>query len=1183
MKYVIVSILVAIFLNACKNKTQERPLFEAVSSSKTNIHFANTITTNDSLNALSFDYIYNGGGVAIGDINNDSLPDIYFTGNQVSGKLYLNKGNFEFEDITVQAGVGTNRWATGVSMVDINADGFLDLYICVAGKDTSRSSNLLFINNGNQTFSEKAREYGLADTGYSTHAAFLDYDKDTDLDMYLLTNGYESYARNNARPKLLKGESITTDRLYRNNGNNTFTNVSKEAGILVEGYGLGVAVSDINQDGWPDIYVANDFITNDILWINNGDGTFTDKAAQSLKHQSHNGMGTDVADFNNDGLVDIVVLDMLPEDNLRQKSMFPSVKYDRFAMNLQYGYIPQYVRNTLQLNNGNGTFSEIGQLAGIHNTDWSWSALFADYDNDGYKDLFITNGYRKDVTDLDFVTYSRENAMFGTDEIIRQKNVKELEKLKGAHVHNYIYKNKGDLTFSDQSTQWGMAEPSYSNGAAYADLDKDGDLDLVINNIDSEASIYRNNTNIYLKNNYLQILLQGDTPNKAGLGTKIRLFYNGQQQYQECYPYRGYKSTVYTPIHFGLGNQTNVDSIEIQWPDGKYQLLKNIKSNQQLLVAHINAKQPQVPSEKKQLLAPLFTDVSQNIGIDFKHQESGFVDFKVQPLLPHKFSQNGPGIAVGDADGNGLDDFYVGGAARQSGMLFYQKSQGKFEGKPIGTKEEEDMGSLFFDADNDSDLDLYVVSGGSEFGTTSPYYQDRLYKNDGKGNYSIDSTALPSITASGSCVTAADYDKDGDLDLFVGGRIVPARYPLPAQSYILQNTNGKFNDVTAEVGKEIQRVGLVTTALWTDFDNDSQIDLLVAGEWMPVRFFKNVNGKFIAWNADEGKIDSPSKDYTGESKTPITHSYGWWNSLAAGDFDNDGDIDYIAGNLGLNSKYKTSPTEPVCVYAKDYDKNGSFDPVLCYYIMGKNYPTHSRDAMIEQMNGMRGRFTRYEAYGKATFDQVFTKDELADAYVVRSENFESSYLENAGNGKFNIKSLPIQAQFAPIFGMIVTDIDKDSNLDVLMAGNSYATEVQTGWYDASIGVYLKGDGKGNFTSQPVTETGFYISKDAKSMVHLPASDGSSLVLISCNNDSLKAFTTAVPKSQQLSIKLSSSELYGEITSKGGPKRKEEFYFGSSYLSQSSRMWQVPTDAQVIIYDSQGKSRRFGVTPSVSMK
>ncbi|MDO1446114.1 VCBS repeat-containing protein [Rhodocytophaga aerolata] len=1183
MKYVVVSLLVAIILPACKDKPQENTLFESISSSKTNIHFANTITTNDSLNALSFDYIYNGGGVAIGDINNDSLPDIYFTGNQVSGKLYLNKGNFEFEDITSQAGVTTDRWATGVSMIDINADGFLDIYICVAGRDTSRSSNLLFINNGNQTFSEKAREFGLADTGYSTHAAFLDYDKDGDLDMYLLTNGYESYARNNARPKMLKGESITTDRLYRNNGNNTFTNVSKEAGILVEGYGLGVAVSDINQDGWPDIYVANDFITNDILWINNGNGTFTDKAAQALKHQSHNGMGTDVADFNNDGLVDIVVLDMLPEDNLRQKSMFPSVKYDRFAMNLQYGYLPQYVRNTLQLNNGNGTFSEIGQLAGIHNTDWSWSALFADYDNDGYKDLFVTNGYRKDVTDLDFVTYSRENAMFGTDEVIRQKNVKELEKLKGAHVHNYIFQNKGDLTFSDQSTQWGMAEPTYSNGAAYADLDKDGDLDLVINNIDSEASVYRNNTDLYLKNNYLQILLQGDAPNKAGLGTKIRLFHKGQQQYQECYPYRGYKSTVYTPIHFGLGNQTNVDSIEIQWPDGKYQLLKNIKANQQLVVAYTEAKQLPAPFEKKQSQATLFTDVSQHIGIDFKHKESGFVDFKVQPLLPHKFSQNGPGIAVGDADGNGLDDFYVGGAARQSGMLFYQTSKGKFEGKPMSMKEEEDMGSLFFDADNDGDLDLYVVSGGSEFGTTSPNYQDRLYKNDGKGNYSIDSTALPNITASGSCVTAADYDKDGDLDLFVGGRIVPARYPLAAQSYILQNTNGKFRDVTAEVGKEIQSVGLVTTALWTDFDNDSQTDLLVAGEWMPVRFFKNINGKFIAWNADEGKIDSSSNDYTAQSKTPITHSYGWWNSLAAGDFDNDGDIDYIAGNLGLNSKYKASPTEPVCVYAKDYDKNGSFDPVFCYYIMGKNYPTHPRDAMIEQMNGIRGRFTRYEAYGKATFDQVFTKDELADAYVVRSENFASSYLENAGNGKFNIKSLPVQAQFAPVFGMVVDDIDKDGNLDVLMAGNSYATEVQTGWYDASIGVYLKGDGKGNFTLQPVTKTGFNISKDAKSMVHLPTSDGSSLVLISCNNDSLKAFTSAIPNQQQLSIKLSPSEVYGEITYKGGRTRKEEFYFGSSYLSQSSRIWQVPADAQVTIYDVYGKSRRFGGTPSVSMK
>jgi hypothetical protein len=655
MKKILAFVLLATFLYSCKEHNQEAALFESLPSSTTHIDFANTITTSDTLNAILFDYVYNGGGVAVGDINNDSLPDIYFTGNQVSGKLYLNKGNFVFEDITQKANVITSQWTTGVSMVDINADGFLDIYICAAGKDTSTSSNLLYINNGDNTFVEKASEYGLADVGYSTQAAFLDYDKDGDLDMYLLTNAYETFNRNTTKPKQLKGESKSTDRLYRNNGNNTFSNVSAEAGILIEGYGLGVAVSDINLDGWPDIYVANDFITNDILWINNGDGTFSDQAAQATRHQSHNGMGTDVADFNNDGLVDIVVLDMLPEDNLRQKTMFPAINYDRFEMTLQYGYIPQYVRNTLQLNNGNGTFSEIGQLAGIHNTDWSWSSLFADYDNDGLKDLLITNGYRKDVTHLDFITYNRENSMFGTDETNRKANAKKLEELQGAKVHNYIFQNKGDLTFTDKSLQWGMDEPTYSNGAAYADLDNDGDLDLVINNIDQKASLYRNNAEKHLKNNYLQIVLQGDSLNKGGIGTKISLFSNGQLQYQENSPYRGYKSTVDTPLHFGLGKQSRIDSLKVVWPDGKYQLLENLQANRRITISYLDAGP--MPDKRKNTEVPLLTQVGPKNGIAYKHQESGYVDFKVQPLIPHKFSQNGPGIAVGDVDANGLDDF----------------------------------------------------------------------------------------------------------------------------------------------------------------------------------------------------------------------------------------------------------------------------------------------------------------------------------------------------------------------------------------------------------------------------------------------------------------------------------------------------------------------------------------------
>ncbi|QHT69860.1 VCBS repeat-containing protein [Rhodocytophaga rosea] len=1154
MKIAYTLVVSLLLLAACRPNNDSR-LFELVPASETGITFANTITTSDSMNALNFDYIYNGGGVAVGDVNNDSLPDIYFTGNMVSGKLYLNKGNFQFEDITEKAGVSTTKWTTGVAMVDINTDGLLDLYVCVAGKDSTQSANLLFVSNGNGTFTEKAKEYGLADTGYSTQAAFFDYDNDGDLDMYLLTNAYENFNRNITRPKFTKGEGKSTDRLYRNNGDHTFTNVSKEAGILVEGYGLGVAVSDINQDGWPDVYVANDFLTNDLLWINNQNGTFTESAARYMKHQSHNGMGTDVADYNNDGLVDIVVLDMLPEDNLRQKTMFPAPNYDRFEQTLQYGYIPQYIRNTLQLNNGNGTFSEIGQLAGIHNTDWSWSALFADYDNDGLKDLLITNGYRKDVTNMDFITYSRENSMFGTDETNKKRMAGELDKLAGANVHNYIFRNKGDLTFEDKSLTWGMSEPGYSNGAAYADLDQDGDLDLVVNNIDQKASIYRNNADKVLTHTYLQIELIGTDLNKHGIGTKIELVSGGKKQFQEQTLYRGYKSTVDPLIHFGLGSITKVDTLTVTWPDGKLQQLYNVAAKQRLVIDYKQSKVPesvQVPAHIPS--QTLFTNISGRNGLVYKHQESDYVDFKIQPLLPHKFSQNGPGIAVGDADGNGLDDVYVGGAAGKSGVLFFQSSSGTFESHEVAKQREEDMGSLFFDADKDGDLDLYVASGGSEFEENSAYYQDRLYVNDGKGNFTHQSAALPEMRTSGSCVTAADYDQDGDLDLFVGGRIVPGKYPMPARSYILQNNGGKFTDITAQLCQELQKPGLVTAALWTDFNNDNQIDLIVTGEWMPVSFFENKNGRLTNVTNNAGTAQAT----------------GWWNSLTSGDFDQDGDMDYVAGNLGLNTKYKASEKEPVCVYAKDYDQNGSIDPILCYYIMGENHPTHPRDALIDQINGMRGRFPRYEQYGKATLDKVLTKQELEGALVVRSEYFQSAYIENQGNGKFVMRPLPIQAQVAPVFGMLSRDFDGDGQLDVLLTGNSYAAEVQTGQYDASVGLLLKGDGKGDFSPVPVTKSGFFVNKDAKGIAELMDSKGNPLVLVACNADSLESFTY---KSTTESIKLLPSDQYAILTHKNGKKSKQEFYYGSAYLSQSARVLKLSEDIiAATIYESNGKSR-----------
>ncbi|WP_181885114.1 VCBS repeat-containing protein [Pontibacter diazotrophicus] len=1140
-------------------------LFELLAAEETGISFNNKLPENDTLNAMQFDYLYNGGGVAVGDINNDGLEDIYFTGNKVSGKLYLNKGNLKFEDITDKAGVATERWSTGVAMVDINQDGFLDIYICMAGPvEEADMANLLFINNGNNTFNEAAKAYGLADTGYSTHAAFLDYDRDGDLDMYLLTNAREEQNRNLVRPKTNDGLAKSTDRLYRNNGNNTFTNVSQKAGINIEGYGLGVGISDINQDGWPDVYVANDFITNDLLWINNGDGTFSDKINQYLSHQSYNGMGTDIADINNDGYQEIMVLDMLPEENKHQKTMLMPANYDRFMMNLELGYEPQYVRNSLQLNNGNGTFSEIGQLAGVSNTDWSWGPLFADFDNDGYRDILVTNGYRKDVTNLDFATYTVGLNKFGTEEANKKEFTKELKKLEGTKTHNYIYRNNKDLTFTDMSEAWGLSDPSYSNGGAYADLDNDGDLDMVVNNIDEEAFVYQNRAESFLKNNFLKVKFKGTAQNRFGIGAKLKLAYGNKQQVYEHYTHKGYKSTVYNIAHFGLGKDSLVQTLEVIWPDGKSQVLQQVKPNQLLTLDYNNATAK--PIAPKPLANILFKEVSDDLGIKYDQKEASYDDFKQEFLLPHKLSQNGPGIAVGDADGNGLEDFYVGGATQHTGMLFLQDENGNFASRPFAKEgtQEEDMGVLFFDADNDGDLDLYVVSGGVENPAGSSDYQDRLYKNDGNGKFALDAKALPATLASGSCVTAADYDRDGDLDLFVGGRVVPGKYPLPAQSYLLQNNGGKFKDVTRTAAKSLTNLGLVTSAIWTDFNQDKQVDLIVVGEWMPVTFFQNKNGVFTDVTAETG----------------LQHTSGWWNNITGADFDGDGDIDYVAGNLGLNSKYKGSAKEPVCIYAKDFDSNGSIDPILFYYIQGKNHPTHPRDGLTSQIVGMRKRFPTYAKYGEATLEDMFLEEELEDAYVVRGEYFKTSYMENLGNGKFKIKALPMQAQFGPVFGISTKDFDGDNKLDLLLIGNSYATEVLTGWYDGLIGLYLKGDGKGGFTPVSVNQSGFMVKEDGKALTEITSAKGETLVLAAVNQGPLRVFKTNNAIANK-PVKLEPQDAYGIVTTKDGKKQRYEFYYGGSYLSQGSRTWQLPANATAAtIYNYKGKGRSIAPTATI---
>ncbi len=1173
LKKIFVGISFSLSIWSCQQNKPET-LFKQLPASQTRITFANQITESDTFNALTFEYIYNGGGVGVGDVNNDGLTDVFFAGNMVSSRLYLNKGAFHFEDISQKAGVETTQWCTGVAMVDINQDGWLDIYVSTSHPPKQKATpNLFFLNKGvdaagNVHFEEIAGQLGLADTSYSTQAAFLDYDRDGDLDMYLLTNAMETYNRNQPVGQHTDGTGKSVDKLFRNEGNNAqrlpvFKDVSKEAGIQTEGWGLGVVVNDLNQDGYVDVYCANDFLSNDHYWINNGNGTFSNQIKTAFAHTEHNGMGADIADINNDGLNDIVVMDMMPDDNLRQKTMFSGIGYDRFFTNLKQSYQPQYVRNALQLNNGNGTFSDIGYLAGIYATDWSWSSLFADFDNDGYRDLLVTNGYRKDITDLDFLSYNKESAMFGTDESRLKTTVKAVNDLEGIKKPNFLYHNNGDLTFTNQAAAWGLAQPSYTNGAAYADLDNDGDLDLVMNNINEEAFVYENTLNSKppghnATNHYLRVRLEGQKPNWQGLGAKVSVYYQGQVQYAEHETTRGYKSTTENALHFGLGKTNQIDSLVVVWPTGKKQVLKSVKVDEILTLSESNALPFAAHLAPKP--RPLFSEVAQQSGIDFVSTEADFADFKLQSTIPHKLSQYGPGVAVGDVNGDKLEDFYVGGSANNPGVFYLQTAGQKFKRKELVAKPEEDTGVLLFDADNDGDTDLYCVSGSSEFGSDKKLCQDRLYKNDGKGSFTLDAAALPEITASGSCVVGTDFDKDGDIDLFVGGRAVPEKYPYLPESYLLVNNGkGKFENATQIVSPEMQKPGMVTAALWTDYDNDNWTDLMVVGEWMAITLYHNEGGKKFG-------------------KTELPQSAGWWNSLAAGDFDNDGDMDYVAGNLGLNSRLKATDKEPVAIYAKDFDGSGSVDAFITCYNYGKPYSVHPRGTLNDQLITMRRQFKTFADYGKTTFDQMFSTTELKDALALKATNFSSVYMENQGQGKFALHALPVQAQISPLYGITVTDFNSDGNLDILAVGNDYAAETLGGWYDAGIGVCLKGNGKGGFQAVPVTQSGFFVNGDAKALTYLPVTDGKPVYLVTQNQDKMKVFAPNSISPKVKTLPVLSDELYAEEVLANGKKNRVEFYYGGGYLSQQSRTYVSRKDVRSVTFvNTQGKQRTVSLS------
>ncbi len=1189
---------------ACNGSS--KTLFTLLPADQTGITFANRIIENDSLNILNIEYIYNGGGVALGDFNNDGKTDVFFTGNQVTNRLYLNRtaageNALKFDDITKTAGVdGAGKWCSGVALVDINNDGLLDIYVgATLSKSDHDRENLLYVNQGLKkqadgtgvpVFREMAKEYGIADDSHTTNAAFFDYDNDGDLDLYVLTDRIDEYP-NVYRAKVDDGSSLNTDRLFRNDfdaklGHPVFTNVSKQAGILHDGYGLGMNITDINRDGWKDILVTNDYLSDDLLYINNHNGTFSEQAGLYFKHTSNTAMGNDVSDINNDGLADVIAVDMMPRDNYRKKMLLASNNYQNYLNNDEYKYHYQVVRNTLQLNQGprpNSTvpaFSEISLLADVAETDWSWAPMVVDFDHDGYRDLLITNGFPKDVTDRDFMTFRAENSRVAGKEYT-------LNQIPIVKISNYAFHNNGNLTFSDVTKDWGINNPSFSNGAAYGDLDNDGDLDYVVNNINDSAFVYRNNLieNKPEKASYLRVKFKGPAQNVMGLGAFVELHYKDAtgkptQQVYEHSPYRGYLSTVEPIAHFGLGNIKTVDEVRISWPGlngkpGQQQLLRNVAVNQVLTVDVKNATQP-IPAVAPQ--AGQFAEVTDSVGLNITHTEPEYIDFNVQKLLPHKLSQFGPAVAVGDVNGDQLDDLFIGGSRNRKGRFMLQTTAGKFLNKDLlpgadsSGKAQEDMGTLLFDADSDGDLDLYVASGSIEGNAGTDVYQDRLYLNDGKGGYTLATGALPVNWVSKSCVKAVDFDRDGDLDLFVGGRVEPDKYPKPVSSFILRNDSQKglpkFTDITAQVAPQLKDIGLVCDALWTDPDNDGWPDLMLAGEWMPLTLLKNEQGK----------------RFTPTAEASFGKAKGWWNSIASGDFDHDGDMDYIAGNLGLNARMRASDKEPVRIYAGDFDNNGFYDAIPTIFIPNeqgerKEFPFHGREDLIKQMIVMRRRFPYFKDFTQASIDKLLTPEERKDALVLEANYLQSVYIRNDGGGSFTLQPLPVQAQLAPIFGMVTDDVDRDGHLDVLLVGNDYSAEVLMGRYDALNGLWLKGDGTGQFTPQTIARSGFYVPGNAKGLVRLTDAKGRELLVATQNRGQLCAFRNLQPDE---SIRLQPTDVVALVTDAQGHTERVECGYGSSYLSQSGRTLPVnPTVKQVVLVDVKGRKRTVPL-PAQSM-
>ncbi len=1063
-------------------------LFEKVDAELTGIRFNNLITEDEKNNYYTFPYYYNGAGVSVGDINNDGLPDLYFVGNMIPNKMYLNKGNFEFEDITVKAnlvGLGPVAWETGVTMADVNGDGFLDIYLCRSGLKGDRK-NSLFINNGDLTFTDRAREYGLADDGFSTHSAFFDYDLDGDLDMYLTNHPMTFHLSDEEKTRFQQQTPKEfADKLYQNQGSQ-FVDVTQEAGIpYFHGYGLSNTIADINNDGWPDIFVTNDFTEPDVMFINQQDGTFKEGIQATTRHISLFSMGSDIADFDNDGWMDILVVDMMAEDHRRQKSNMSAMNPKKFWNQVNKGYHYQYMQNVLQRNNQNGTFSDVAQMAGLHFTDWSWSPQFADFDNDGWKDAYITNGIIRETRNND--------QRIKRDSILKVRpnisNLEMLDLMPSEKIPNYLYKNQGDYTFGNNTQTWGLNEPGFSTASVYADLDNDGDLDLVVHNNNSEAWLYQNKEQERVRNHYLKVSLEGDQSNTFGLGSRVEVYADGKKQVQELTLSRGYLSSVEPKLHFGMGDISTIDSLTVTWPGQKIQVLKNVKTDQHLTLKYEDAEDKKAKATRPKYM---LTQVAEQLNLKHKHIENEFDDYARQVLLPHKMSQFGPPMAVGDIDGDGDEDLFVGGSVGSAGVIFKQNQKGTFDKieAPFFARDKdyEDMGAVFFDIENDGDLDLYMSSGGNEYEAYSNKYQDRLYLNDGRGNFKKDNKRIPDLKISSSQVRAADYDQDGDMDLFVGGRLVPGQYPQPESSYLLENRDGTLINVTDEIAEPLKNIGLVTDAIWTDINNDKQLDLVLVGEWMPVTILMNSEGQFT----DQTEAYGLSKEV------------GWWYSINQGDFDGDGDIDLVGGNLGLNYKYKASHEAPFYVFSDDFDQNEAMDIVLANSGHGELYPVRGRECSSQQIPGIKKKFKNYDLFSNATLQDIYGESNLDNSLSYGATYFASCFLENIDGEEFELSALPSQAQFSSVNGIISEDVNGDGILDLVISGNLHPVEVETLRNDASIGLVLTGNGDGTFEALDAGESGYFTPGDVKNLAMINTQLGK-VVLVASNNDYMQAF------------------------------------------------------------------------------